>query len=108
MASDIAIPYAWRTIVYGDAPFKCLYVLTTLPQHPHIPGFDAEAKSKLLAAAASAVAAHELDAFLVLWEISPARGSSQVFGPFPNRRVRPALDHPRRRRTDVQGEPVER
>jgi hypothetical protein len=101
MADDISIPYAWKTIVGGDAQIKRLYVLTTLAQHPHILGFDAEAKSKLLAAAATAAAARELDAF-VLWEISPAHGSSHLFDPFPNRRVRPALDHPRRRRTDVQ------
>jgi hypothetical protein len=99
MAVDISIPYAWKTIVEGDAQLKRLYVLTTLAEHPHIVGFDADAKRKLLDAAASAAAAHELDAF-ALWEISPARDPSQVFEPLPNRRVGPALDHPRRRRTD--------
>lgn len=100
MASDIAVPYAWRAIVCGDVPFRRLYVLTTLPKHPHIPGFDADVKKELLDAAASAASAHGLDA-VVIWEIRPTSDPACVSEWFQTRRARPARkNHPRRRRTD--------
>lgn len=72
MTSEIQIPYAWKIIVEGDASPKRLYILTALPEHSHTFGFDAAAKRDLLNAATSAAAAHDLDAFHVLWEITPA------------------------------------
>jgi hypothetical protein len=47
-------------------------MFSPLPEHPHTFGFDAGAKRDLLDAFASAAAAHELDTFHVLWEITPA------------------------------------
>src|ERR1700744_1838034 len=99
MASAITVPYAWGTIVCGDDPFRRLYVLTTLPKHPHIPGFDADAKKALLGAAASAASAHGLDA-VVIWEIRPTSDPACVSEWFQPRRAGPARNHPRRRRTD--------
>jgi hypothetical protein len=72
MTGEIQIPFAWRIIVEGDASPKRFHVLTALPEHPHTFGFDAGAKRDLLDAVASAAAAHKLDTFHVLWEITPA------------------------------------
>ncbi len=72
MVGDIQVLYAWRIIVEGDASPRRLYVLTARPEDPHTFGFDAAAKRDLLDAVAAAAAAHELDLFHVLWEITPA------------------------------------
>jgi hypothetical protein len=72
MTCEIQIPHAWRIIIEGDASPKHFYVLTALPEHPHTFGFDASAKRELLDAVAAAAATHVLDAFHVLWEITPA------------------------------------
>jgi hypothetical protein len=72
MTGEIQIPYAWKIIIERDASPKRLVVLTALPEHPHTFGFNAGAKSDLLQAVASATAAHNLDTFHVLWEITPA------------------------------------
>lgn len=99
MVPDLAIPYAWKTVVETDEKIRRLYVLTTLAQHPRVPGFDAEAKRKLSKAATTAAAEHALEVF-VLWQISPPPDVAQHFDAFLNHRAQPVLDHHRRRRND--------
>jgi hypothetical protein len=102
MVRDLQIPYAWRTIIDGDAPPKRLYILTELAEHPHMVGFNGGAKRQLLDAAASAVVVHQLDAFHVLWEISPGPDPTQLqFEEIPDLSVRPAPSQHRQRRTDL-------